>query len=276
MFGLNSDPAIDASYTSIDYAWYFVNDNTLQIYESGAFIGSYGTYNTSTVLNITYDGYNIRYWKNGVIQRTVARTIGNPLYLDTSFATVGASLNSVGFGPMAEQGTQGFQGNQGLQGPQGFQGNQGFQGPQGQIATVQEDTTSVTLYPTMVTGIGNLTTARITSTKLYFNASTGQITATDFNSTSDQNLKTNIKPIESSLSKLLKLNGVTFDWKDTNKPAIGVIAQEVEKIFPELVSQNLDHKTVKYNGLIGVLIEAVKELHTKVENLEEIIANNLK
>ena len=120
----------------------------------------------------------------------------------------------------------------------------------------------------MVAAAGSNQTAKVSTTKLSFNASTGQITAIDFNTTSDQNLKTNIKPVQSSLSKLLQLNGVTFDWKDTNKPAIGVIAQEVEKIFPELVSQNLNHKTVKYNGLIGVLIEAVKELSAKVEKLE--------
>jgi hypothetical protein len=98
---------------------------------------------------------------------------------------------------------------------------------------------------------------------------TGTVTATDFNTTSDQNLKTNIKPVQSSLSKLLQLNGVTFDWKSTSQPAIGVIAQDVEKIFPELVSQNLNYKTVRYNGLIGVLIEAIKELSEKVEKLEK-------
>jgi hypothetical protein len=98
---------------------------------------------------------------------------------------------------------------------------------------------------------------------------TGVLTAVDFNTTSDQNLKLNIKPIQSPLSKLLQLNGVTFEWKNTNKSAIGVIAQEVEKIFPELVSDDTDYKTVKYNGLIGVLIEAVKELSAKVEKLEK-------
>jgi hypothetical protein len=97
----------------------------------------------------------------------------------------------------------------------------------------------------------------------------GVLTAIDFNTTSDRNLKLNIKPIQSPLSKLLKLNGVTFNWKDTNQPSIGVIAQEVEKIFPELVSDDTEHKTVKYNGLIGVLIEAVKELSAKVEKLEK-------
>ena len=100
---------------------------------------------------------------------------------------------------------------------------------------------------------------------------TGTITAADFNSTSDIKFKTNIKPIISPLSKLLQLNGVTFNWKEDNKQSVGVIAQEVEKVFPELVEECDDHKVVKYNGLIGVLIESVKEVLQKVENLEEKI-----
>jgi len=104
MFGLGTNPTLNGSYTSVEYNWYFTPSATLQIYEGSTYIGAYGAYTTSTVLSITYDGENIRYWKDGVIQRTVARAIGSPLYLDTSFNTVNGELNSVGFGPMGEVG----------------------------------------------------------------------------------------------------------------------------------------------------------------------------
>jgi hypothetical protein len=55
---------------------------------------------------------------------------------------------------------------------------------------------------------------------------------------------------------------------ENNRPALGVIAQEVEKVFPELISQESGYKSVRYNGLIGVLIEAVKELTQRIEKLE--------
>ena len=97
---------------------------------------------------------------------------------------------------------------------------------------------------------------------------TGVTTSTDFDSLSDVNLKTNIKPFENALSKVEFINGVTFDWKENNKSSAGIIAQDVEKVFPELVSQN-DIKTVNYNGLIGVLIEAIKELKSEVDELKQ-------
>ena len=99
------------------------------------------------------------------------------------------------------------------------------------------------------------------------NATTGIVTATTFQSTSDINLKENIKTIETSLNTVSQLRGVTFDWKNTHQASIGVIAQEVEQILPELVSSG-ENKTVNYNGLIGVLIEAIKEQEVRIQELE--------
>lgn len=95
----------------------------------------------------------------------------------------------------------------------------------------------------------------------------GTITATDFNSTSDQNLKENIKTIENPLEIIDSLRGVSFDWKETGKSSYGVIAQELEEILPELV-KNGEVKSVNYNGLIGILIEAVKDLKNEIEDLK--------
>lgn len=97
--------------------------------------------------------------------------------------------------------------------------------------------------------------------------SVGVVTATDFNSASDINLKENIKTIENSLNTIEQLRGVTFNWKENQKPSLGVIAQEVQEILPELVN-NGTIKSVNYNGIIGVLIEAIKELKKEVEELK--------
>jgi len=95
----------------------------------------------------------------------------------------------------------------------------------------------------------------------------GIITCTDLNSTSDINLKENIKTVENSLNTLTQLRGVSFDWKETGRSSYGVIAQELEEILPDLVT-NGEVKSVNYNGLIGVLIESVKELKAEVEELK--------
>ena len=108
MFGLNTDPATDASYTSLDYAWFFAA-GTLQVYENGALIAGYGSYTTSTVLTVTWDGQNVRYLKDGVVQRTVSAT-PSKLYLDTAFNTVGGGLKNLSFGPMGSAGSNGTNG----------------------------------------------------------------------------------------------------------------------------------------------------------------------
>ena len=96
----------------------------------------------------------------------------------------------------------------------------------------------------------------------------GTITCTDINSTSDIKLKENIHSIDNPLDKVMQINGVGFRWKDTKEDAIGVIAQDIEEVIPELVKNNDHTKTVNYNGLIGVLIEAVKEQQRQILELK--------
>lgn len=95
----------------------------------------------------------------------------------------------------------------------------------------------------------------------------GTITCVDINSTSDINLKENIHSIDDPLGKVMQINGVGFRWKDTKEDAIGVIAQDIEEVIPELVKNNDHIKTVNYNGLIGVLIEAIKEQQRQILEL---------
>ena len=99
--------------------------------------------------------------------------------------------------------------------------------------------------------------------------------------TSDRRLKTNILNIPNALEKVSMLNGVTYEWLEFEENKlkqihanegtdVGVIAQEVEAIFPELVeARENGYKAVKYDRLVAVLIEAVKELNEKVNVLED-------
>jgi len=98
----------------------------------------------------------------------------------------------------------------------------------------------------------------------------GVTTATDFNSTSDIKLKTNIQVIDNPIEKIMKIDGVSFNWKESNKPSFGVIADNVQETLPDLVS-NEDPKTVNYNGLVGLLIEVVKNQQEQINELRSLL-----
>jgi len=92
---------------------------------------------------------------------------------------------------------------------------------------------------------------------------------------SDERLKDNITPIENSLDKVGQLKGYEFDWNDKQDVYeghdVGVIAQEVEKVVPELVQTRDDgYKAVKYEKLVPLLINAINELKAEIEELKDI------
>ena len=95
---------------------------------------------------------------------------------------------------------------------------------------------------------------------------TGVVTATDFNSLSDFKLKENVEIIENPIDTVMKIEGVDFTWKETGKQSMGVIAQQLEETLPQLVSGE-DIKTVNYNGLVGLLIEVVKDQQKQIDEL---------
>ncbi|MBC7074457.1 tail fiber domain-containing protein, partial [Candidatus Parcubacteria bacterium] len=101
----------------------------------------------------------------------------------------------------------------------------------------------------------------------------GNVGATAYYYTSDIAKKTDIYPLENSLEKILKLQGVSFVWKDTGQPSIGLIAQDVEKVFPEVVSGKEGEKTIDYGRLIAPLIEAIKEQQKEIEQLKAKISD---
>jgi len=122
-------------------------------------------------------------------------------------------------------------------------------------ATVATSTTTGALKVTGGVGIaGSLYAAVITSS--------GEVTAY-----SDERLKTEIKTIEDALNKVKQMRGVNY-IKDS-KYSTGVIAQEIQKVMPELVNSDSEYLSVAYGNIVGVLIEAIKELADKVDRLEK-------
>lgn len=98
------------------------------------------------------------------------------------------------------------------------------------------------------------------------------------NATSDRKFKTNIVTIDNSLDKVKSLRGVYFNWKDTtnmsDRREIGLIAQEVEKVVPELVfppDEHADHYSVNYKQMTGLLVESIKEQQQIIEDLQSRI-----
>jgi len=101
----------------------------------------------------------------------------------------------------------------------------------------------------------------------------GDITA--FASLSDRQLKENIENIPNALEKVSKINGVTFNYIGSKESMTGVIAQEVQEVLPEVIYETVDNTredgralAVRYGNMIGLLIEAIKELKAEVEQLK--------
>lgn len=128
----------------------------------------------------------------------------------------------------------------------------------------------------------------------------GNITCASLTQTSDADKKDDVKAIENALDKVMSLNGVTFNWKDSGLPSAGVIAQELIKVLPEAVgsvfedqdqyesfeeineagdvtiTRQLTRKrddskrsyTVEYSGVIALCLQAIKELNHKIESFQ--------
>lgn len=127
------------------------------------------------------------------------------------------------------------------------------------VGTVTGNVSSITI------ATSNLVSSSIIGNTAVF---TGQVSAQDFNSTSDAALKQNISTISNASDVVGKLRGVSFEWKGTDQQGYGVVAQELENVVPSLVSINSDgSKSVRYNGLIGFLVESNKQLQQQIDVL---------
>ena len=129
------------------------------------------------------------------------------------------------------------------------------------------------MYTDLNSGIGNWYIRDGTTTRFTFDDA-GHFTATgNVTAYSDERLKDNILVIDGALEKVSQLRGVTFDRTDAEEPLrqTGVIAQEVEKVLPEAVitaEDEMQTKSVAYGNMVGLLIEAIKELKTEVDDLK--------
>ena len=132
----------------------------------------------------------------------------------------------------------------------------------------------------VLTATGNTGTIQ-GENNMTFNGSTLQVTgiirASDdiiAFASSDEKLKDNILPISNAVEKVKQLSGVEFDWNENQTTYsghdVGVIAQEIEEVFPSLVIESSEgYKQVKYEKLVGVLIEAIKELKIEIDQLKQ-------
>ncbi|MHA6672053.1 tail fiber domain-containing protein [Enterobacter mori] len=89
---------------------------------------------------------------------------------------------------------------------------------------------------------------------------------------SDENLKEDIRPLKGSLDKILQLEGVSYTWKESKSEDVGLIAQNVETVYPELVKTEDGKKQVDYQKLVAPLIEALREQQNEIKTLKADVA----
>lgn len=131
--------------------------------------------------------------------------------------------------------------------------------------TANSTDTNSYYFPLSNSASGTWSNGVVSNTNLYFVPATGTLSATIFNSLSDREKKENITNITDAIEIIQSLNGVRFDWKNNKQPSAGLIAQDVEKVMPELVYTNPEsgEKSLNYSGVIAVLVEAIKHLINK-------------
>ena len=119
-----------------------------------------------------------------------------------------------------------------------------------------------TVSATNITGVNVSVTGTIKAASV---SVSGNINAAgEIASQSDERLKSNIKIISGAVDKVKNLQGVTFTFKADNRPSTGLLAQDVQNVMPEAVTQNGDYLYVSYGNLLGLIVEAIKELDKKI------------
>jgi len=204
--------------------------------------------------------------------------------------TAGSILSSTGSiwewvaptsGPTGAQGAAGAAGPTGAQGAAGSTGPTGPTGPTGaQGAAGPTGSTGAQGATGSGVAAGSDTQVQFNDSNSFGASSSFTINKTTFDLTvggkvtanSDIKLKKNIRTIENALNKVIQLRGVEFDYKETDEHSIGFVAQEVEKIVPELVLDK-DPKSVAYANFVALLVEAVKEQNDIINNLKKRIEN---
>lgn len=142
------------------------------------------------------------------------------------------------------------------------------------LSLTLDDSTDQTQYLSMSTGTTGSWSSAYVASSLYFNPSTGTLNSTNFNSLSDIRFKTDIEKISGALDKIKQLSGYTFTLIEQNVKSTGLIAQEVKEVLPEAIAGSDDRLTVSYGNMMGLIVEAIKELDKKLENIQSQLLIN--
>ena len=186
----------------------------------------------------------------------------------------GPKGNTGATGPAGPQGATGPAGPTGPRGPTGLTGAAGPQGPAG--ANGSPDTAAqVRDKLKTVDGSGSGIDADLLDgshasafARLSGATFSGTVTAPNFVSSSDARLKTNVTPIADALQKVQALKGVTYNMIEGGSREIGLIAQDVQAVAPEAVVETAGLLRLAYGNLVGLLVEAIKDLAAEVEQLK--------
>lgn len=221
-----------------------VNGNT-DVNGGGTFTTSLNVGGTATVNSLVVYGdgqINQNFLQNGNSGAGFGATFNSPLYASAGFTVTGGITGST---TLTVGGTVTFAGGNVL----------GSTGGAGWILTGTNGTATCTLAQNQTTNL------LLSSTP---------VSAPDFTATSDIRVKTKVETVDSALEKVLKLRGVYFEKiTDPGKRHVGVIAQEIEEILPEVVHTDGEDgiKSVSYGSIVGLLIEAIKEQQKMIKKL---------
>jgi len=292
-----SDPTSTANLTanSLNIGSTLVNSSVITIatgnFSTAANVGSNVNITTSSLQignSSTNTQVNSSVLSTGTGNFSVAANVGANVKLTTVLlsignSTVNATINStsVGIGantfiansssvlisnPLTANGSTGTSGQ--LLASNGSSGSPYW--VTGVNVNIADDTTTngsrYLLFANQTSSV--LSSAYVSSTKLSFNPSTGVLSSTVMTGSSDERLKTNVETITDPTEVLSQLRGVSFNRIDNGQKDYGVIAQEIEKVIPDVVHTDADgFKTVSYTSIIGFLIEAVKKQQEQIDVL---------
>ena len=107
----------------------------------------------------------------------------------------------------------------------------------------------------------------ITALTIDMSAAGAAVFNNDVTAFSDKRLKDNIKTIENGLDKVMKMRGVTFTRDGVE--GTGVIAQEIQEVLPQVVHDKQEYLSVAYGNVVGVLIEAIKDLQKQIDDIKK-------
>ena len=140
------------------------------------------------------------------------------------------------------------------------------------LQSIASTTSAGTHYISFVTSASGAQTGLI-NTSITATPSTGTISATNFDSTSDIRFKSELETISNALDKVKTLTGCTFTMIETGQRSTGLIAQDVEKVLPEAVGGDENKKTINYGAMMGLIVESIKELNSKLEDIQNQLNN---